>query len=163
MGGYVDLNIFQIQSPKANDLGSDINFFTDPEAAHIAVTADFPSITIAGNVANDQYFTQKMVDGLISFTTSPYSSLMKHYNIRDPLWDETAAAIMAFPEIVTKSISAFMDVNTAFDSPDLGKTHLWSKEFAPKHTREVKYVLSINQTAFFEHIEHAVKHPKSCP
>lgn len=57
MGGYVDLNLFQLKSPRAFDWASDINFLTDPEAAHIAVTADFPSITIAGNVANDQFLT----------------------------------------------------------------------------------------------------------
>lgn len=163
MGGYVDLNLFQLQSAQAQDLGSDINFFTDPEAAHIAVTADFPSITIAGNVANDQFLTQAMLDQFTSSTTSPYAELMKQYNIELPLWDETAAAIMAYPDIVTKSVKAFMDVNTAFDCPDFGRTHLWSRNFAPNHTREVNYVLSINQTAFFEHVEQAVKFPKVCP
>lgn len=163
MGGYVDLNLFQLQSSLAQDLGSDINFLTDPEAAHIAVTADFPSITISGNVANDQFLTQAMLDQFTSSTTSPYAALMKLYTIRLPLWDETAAAIMAFPDIVTHSVKAFMDVNTAFDCPDFGRTHLWSKDFAPSHTREVNYVLSINQTAFFEHVERAVKYPQHCP
>lgn len=163
MGGYVDLNLFQLQSPLSQDFGSDINFLTDPEAAHIAVTADFPSITIAGNVANDQFLTQAMLDRFTSSTTSPYAALMKQYYITLPLWDETAAAIMAFPDIVTKSITAFMDVNTAFDCPDFGRTHLWSREFAPNHTREVNYVLSINQTAFFDHVERVVKFPKGCP
>lgn len=88
---------------------------------------------------------------------------MRHIDVTHPLWDETAAAIMAFPEIVTESVTAFMDVNTAFDSPDLGRTHLWSKNIAPSHTREVKYVLSINQIAFFEHVARAAKFPKSCP
>lgn len=163
MGGYVDLNLFQLQSALAQGLGSDINFLTDPEAAHIAVTADFPSITIAGNVVNDQFLTQAMLDRFTSSATSPYASLMKLYDIKLPLWDETAAAIMAFPDLVTKRVTVFMDVNIAFDCPDFGRTHLWSKEFAPNHTREVNYVLGINQTAFFEHVERVVKSPKGCP
>ena len=49
---------------------------------------------------------------------------MKAYDITLPLWDETAAAIMAFPDLVVEKVKAYMDVNTAFDGPDLGRTHL---------------------------------------
>lgn len=161
MGGYVDLNLYQLQSAQAEDIGSDINFLVDPEAAHIAVTAPFPSITIAGNVANQQYLTQSMLDRITS-SDNAYAQLMKDYDISLPLWDETAAAIMAFPDLVTNQVKAYMDVNTAFDCPDLGRTHLWSKEFAPSHTREVNYVLDINQTAFFERVEQVLIKPPSC-
>lgn len=162
MGGYVDLNIYQLQSPLAEDIGSDINFLVDPEAAHIAVTAPFPSITIAGNVANQQYLSQSMLDRITS-SENAYAQLMKGYDIGFPLWDETAAAIMAFPDLVEKAVMAYMDVNTAFDCPDLGRTHLWSREFAPNHTREVKYILGIDQTAFFERVEQVLSNPPSCP
>ena len=163
MGGYVDLNLYQLQSAKAQNLGSDINFLVDPEAAHIAVTAPFPSITVAGNVANQQYLSQSMLNRIITSSDAPYAQLMKAYDISNPLWDETAAAIMAFPDLVTGQVKAYMDVNTAFDCPDLGRTHLWSKEFAPGHTREVRYVLNVNQTAFFEHVEQVLVNPPSCP
>ena len=163
MGGFVDLNLYQIQSANAQDIGSDLNFLIDPQAAHIAVTADFPSITIAGNVANQQYLTQDMIYTITNSSTNPYAQLMNDYYFSLPLWDETAAAIMAYPELVTNSTTAYMDVNTCFDGPDLGRTHLWSKEFAPSHTREVNYVLNIDQAAFFEKVEHALKYPKSCP
>lgn len=162
MGGYVDLNLYQLQSPLAQDIGSDINFLVDPEAAHIAVTAPFPSITIAGNVANQQYLTQSMLDRITSSSDNAYARLMEGYDISLPLWDETAAAIMAFPDLVTSEVKAYVDVNTAFDGPDLGRTHLWSREFAPGHTREVSYVLGINQTAFFERVEQVLIAPPSC-
>ena len=161
MGGYVDLNLYQLQSPLAQDIGSDINFLVDPEAAHIAVTAPFPSITVAGNVANQQYLSQDMLDR-ITANDNAYAQLMKSYYITLPLWDETAAAIMAFPDLVTSQVKAYMDVNTAFDSPDLARTHLWSREFAPNHTREVNYVLGINQTAFFERVEQVLVNPPGC-
>lgn len=163
MGGYVDLNLYQLQSALAQDIGSDINFLVDPEAAHISVTAPFPSITIAGNVANQQYLSQSMLDRITSGSDNAYARLMTGYDISLPLWDETAAAIMAFPELVTSAVRAFVDVNTAFDGPDLGRTHLWSREFAPAHTREVNYVLGINQTAFFERVEQVLIAPPSCP
>jgi len=33
--------------------GMQFNFVVDPEAAKIVLTAEFPSITLVGNVAND--------------------------------------------------------------------------------------------------------------
>ena len=123
IGGYVDLNLYQLQSALAEDIGSNIIVLFDPEAAYIAIMAPFPSITIAENVANQRYLSQSMFDGIIS-NKSMYAQLMKGYYIGVPLWDETAAATMAFPDLVTSQVKAYMDVNTAFDCPDLGR-HLW--------------------------------------
>ncbi|KAG6991169.1 hypothetical protein G7Y79_00055g089450 [Physcia stellaris] len=162
MGGYVDLNLYQLQSPLTQDIGSDLNFLIDPEAAHIAVTAPFPSITVAGNVANNQLLTQARLDKIVKSADNPYTRLMKNYFITLPLWDETAAAIMAWPDLVTKSVTAYMDVNTAYNSPDYGRTHLWSKEFAPNHTRSVNFVLEIDQPKFFSRMEKVLASPKSC-
>ena len=151
MGGYVDLNLYQLQSALAEDVGSNIIVFVDPEAAHIATMAPFPPITIAENVANQRYLSQGMLDGTTS-NKSMYAQLMKGYYIGVPLWDETAAAIMASPDLVTSQVRAYIVANTAFDCPDLGR-HLWSPAFAPNHTREVNNVLGTNQTAFFERVE----------
>ena len=103
-----------------------------------------------------------MLDRITSHDNA-YAQLMEGYDIALPLWDETAAAIMAFPDLVQREVKAYMDVNTAFDCPDLGRTHLWSREFAPGHTREVNYILEINQTAFFERVEQVLIDPPSCP
>ena len=162
MGGYVDLNLYQLQSALAQDIGSDLNFLVDPEAAHVAVTAPFPSITVAGNVANDQYLTQARLDKIVKSSDNPYTRLMKDYFITLPLWDETAAAIMAWPDLVTRSVTAYMDVNTAYNCPDYGRTHLWSKEFAPNHTRSVNFVLEIDQPKFFLRMEQVLASPKTC-
>ena len=162
MGGFVDLNLYQLTSSLAQDIGSDINFLVDPEAAHIAVTAPFPSITIAGNVANQQYLTQSQLNQITNSSDNAYAQLMSDYEIDLPLWDETAAAIMAYPELVTRSVEAYMDVNTAFDCPDLGRAHLWSKEFAPSHTRSVHYVTAIDQDSFFQKVESVLANPGGC-
>ena len=162
MGGYVDLNLYQLQSAQTEDINSDLNFIIDPEAAHIAVTASWPSITIVGNVANDHSLSQSQLDKIVTSNDNPYTRLMKDYFISLPLWDETAAAIMAWPDLVTQSITAYMDVNTAYDCPDYGRTHLWSKEFAPSHTRSVNYVLEIDQDEFFSRLDGVLAAPKSC-
>ena len=120
MGGYVDLNLFQTESDFNQDLGSDINFIVDPEAAHIAVTADFPSITIAGNIANSIYVNSTFFSDIAAAHPNAYSDLNALYYTGFPLWDEIAATIMAFPEVVNSSVEIYMDVSTAYDSPFYG-------------------------------------------
>ena len=166
MGGFIDTNLYQLQSALAQDIGSAFNLFADPEAAHIALTAPFPSITLAGDVANQQFLSQQMLDTILSSaatTGNSYAALMKNYDITYPLWDETAAAIMAFPDLVTENTVAYVDVNTAFDCPDFGRAYLWSEEFAPSHTRSVNYVLGIDQARFFEQVMNVLMaEPKAC-
>lgn len=75
----------------------------DPEAAKIALTADFPSITIAGNVANQVQSTQSFLDEIYE-VKNPYSELVyNHYGTIFPFWDETAAALMIDPTIATNT------------------------------------------------------------
>ncbi len=155
MGGYVDLNLLQVTSDWNQGLGSDINFIIDPEAAHIAVTADWPSITIVGNVANSLYLPNTTVQNIVSRSPNLYSDLSEDYYLGYPLWDEITAAIMAYPEVVTDSIEVYMEVSTAYDSPFYGGTYLWGNDFAPIYTRKVNYVLAINDTMFFEKFDRA--------
>ena len=162
MGGYVDLNLLQVTSAFNQDLGSDINFIVDPEAAHIAITADFPSITIVGNVANSIYLSNATVQNITSKTPNLYSDLLKDYYLTLPLWDETAAAIMAYPELVTHSIEVYMDVSTAYDSPFYGRTYIWGDDFKPAHTRKVNYVLELDKDKYFEKLDLALGYPPTC-
>lgn len=90
MGGYVDLNLMQVESVFGENLGGDINFIVDPEAAHIALTAEWPSITIAGNIANTQYLTAEIITQTTMQSPNLYSDLLKAYYTGFPMWDETA-------------------------------------------------------------------------
>lgn len=162
MGGYVDLNLLQVLSDFDQDLGSDINFIVDPEAAHIAITAPFPSITVAGNVANSIYLKNSTVYSIVDKHPNLYSDLLKDYYLGFPLWDELAAGIMAFPELVTKSEEMYMDVSTAYDSPFYGGTYVWGDDFKPAHTRKVNYVLSVNSSLFIEKVTEAMSFPPTC-
>lgn len=110
MGGYVDLNLMQVQGDLGENLGSDINFIVDPEAAHIALTANWPSITIAGNIANTQYLTQDIITQITTQSPNLYSDLLKVYYTGFPLWDETAGVSGRVRSgVVTESMSASYD------------------------------------------------------
>jgi inosine-uridine nucleoside N-ribohydrolase len=75
----------------------------DPEAAKTALTVAFPSITIAGNVANQVQSTQEFLDEIYE-VKNPYSELMyKTYGMSFPFWDETAMALLVDPTIATNT------------------------------------------------------------
>lgn len=82
----------------------------DPEASKIALTADFPNITIAGNVANQVFPSQEFADEVYS-VPNPYSKLFHdYYDLSFPFWDETAAALMVDPSLATNQTSGrFLD------------------------------------------------------
>ncbi|KAH9832322.1 Inosine/uridine-preferring nucleoside hydrolase domain-containing protein [Rhodofomes roseus] len=162
MGGYVDLNLMQVQSALGQDLGADINFIVDPEAAHIALTADWQSITIAGNIANTQYLTAENITQTTLQSPNLYSDLLEVYYTGYPLWDETAAMIMAYPDVVASSEEVYMDVSTAYDSPFYGGTYLWGSDFAPSHARKVNYVTGLNTTVFWDKLMGTLSNPKQC-
>lgn len=89
----------------AANINSDLNLMMDPEAAKIALNADFPSITVAGNVANQVQSTQDFLDEIYQ-VKNPYSELMyNYYGTMFPFWDETAMALLIDPTISVNSTS----------------------------------------------------------
>ncbi|KAF4539040.1 hypothetical protein BFW01_g8165 [Lasiodiplodia theobromae] len=163
MGGYVDVNLLQVTgSVLQADLSSDINLMIDPEAAKIALTADFPNITIGGNVANQVMSTQDFLDEVYE-VKNPYSELMhKYYGTEFPFWDETAAAIMLDPSIVTNSTQFYLDVDVSYGSPSYGNIHGYQKALSPPNVRLVNFPISIDGDKLKSAIKRAVQYPKSC-
>lgn len=75
----------------------------DPESAKIALTAPFPEIVIAGNVANQVPSTQAFLDE-VHEVRNPLTQLFHdHYGTEFPFWDETAAAVMVDRGVVLNS------------------------------------------------------------
>lgn len=86
-------------------IDTQINFMIDPEAAKIAMNADFPDIIIAGNVANQVQCTQEYLDEVYQ-VKNPYTALFHdHYGTKFPFWDETAAALMVDPSVALNTTS----------------------------------------------------------
>ncbi|KAK7524934.1 inosine-uridine preferring nucleoside hydrolase [Phyllosticta citriasiana] len=163
MGGYIDVNLLQTSgSVMQADLNSDINLIVDPEAAKIALTADFPNITIAGNVANQVSSTQEFLDEVYE-VKSVYSELMyNYYGTTFPFWDETAAAIILDPSIVKNSTTFYLDVDIAYASPSYGNIHAYREALAPPDVRTVNYVIEIDGNKLKSMIKNAVQYPKTC-
>lgn len=130
----------------------------------MALTADFPNITIVGNAANSVLVTQDWLDE-IHEVENVYSDLMyKHYGTSFPLWDETAAAVMLEPSLVTNSTKFYLDVDTSFASPSYGNIHAYQEALAPtvQNLREINMIVSVNGTRVRDLVKESVQYPKTC-
>ncbi|KAJ7300959.1 Inosine/uridine-preferring nucleoside hydrolase domain-containing protein [Mycena albidolilacea] len=163
MGGYVDRMVQQTTGDVFQaSLVSDINFVVDPEAAKIALSAAFPKITLVGNAANLLISTQEFLDEIYE-VKNPYSELVHaYYGTGLPFWDETAAAVMVDPSIVTDSVEFYVDIDTAYSSPYYGYIRPYQAALMPPGLRSVSYVNNLNLTALASRIKHSVQYPKGC-
>ncbi len=148
MGGLVDTAMMSVTGNA--DYASDFNFIFDPEAAHIALTAPWPKVTVVGDVSNGTLMNHALMDRITAVKT-PLTAYLGRYFVELPLWDEMAAAIAANPSLVTKSVDAFMDVDVS-GGVDYGRAHVWPDALAPKEmgVRSVSIVQEIDTTRFVD-------------
>lgn len=108
MGGYLDSVMLGAATGRTlleADYVSDINLKIDPEAAKIALTADFPDITIVGNGANQVFADQKFLDELVEVENAYTTLLHGNTDVTLPYWDETAMYAFLYPEHVKDSVT----------------------------------------------------------
>ncbi|KAF1821597.1 nucleoside hydrolase [Dissoconium aciculare CBS 342.82] len=167
MGGYLDVNLLMTTgSVLLADLQSDINLIIDPEGSKIALGADFPNITVTGNAANQVMSDQGFLDEIHQVRNAYTDLVHKYYGTIFPFWDETAAAIMVDPNIVTNSTDFYVDVDTSYASPSYGNIRAYQKALAPKAQtlRKIKYPLSIDGAKLKAAIKASLQYPPQiCP
>ena len=147
MGAILDGNMPQVTTNV--NYYTDYNFLFDPEAAHIVLTAPWAAITAIGNVSNEIVMTPALADRLRAKKT-PVAKLAAEFPQGMPLWDMLAAAVAAEPELIKKSVDAYMDVAT---DPGMyrGTARLWPDATRP-HLGEgkVRYVTEVNSGRFLD-------------
>ncbi|EXJ91445.1 hypothetical protein A1O1_04557 [Capronia coronata CBS 617.96] len=165
MGGYIDVNLLQVTgSVNQADMNSDINLMIDPEGSKIALTADFPNITIVGNAANQVMPTQAYWDEVYQ-VKNPYTSLAyNYYGTTFAFWDETAMFAVLDPANVLNSTSFYLDVDTAWSSPTYGNIHGYQEALMPtaQKLQKVNYVLEVDSTKLLAEIKQSLQYPKTC-
>jgi inosine-uridine nucleoside N-ribohydrolase len=146
MGGLIDTNMSAINGNAAYT--DDFNLVFDPEAAHITLTADWPKITVVGNISAKLMLSRADLAALQDHP-SPVTRYMQTYYDPMPLWDEMAAAIVVDPALITKSQTVYMDVETR-PGIDYGRAHVWTRAQAPVNmgVRPVDLVEQVNEPAF---------------
>jgi purine nucleosidase len=110
---------------------AEFNFWFDPEAAHIVLTAHWPRIDVTTvDISIKAEFTQAMVDE-ISKSPNPAARYIAAWSQdRYYLWDELAACAWLDPSIITKEKQTYMDVDLSH-GPSYGDTLTWTDAMRP--------------------------------
>ncbi|GAB7364513.1 hypothetical protein MBLNU230_g5322t1 [Neophaeotheca triangularis] len=161
MGGYIDVMLLRLEGGEGLvDINSDINLKVDPEAAKIALTADFPNITLVGNGANQLQPTQDFKTTLSSTNSSyPYTTLFaENYPSNLPYWDPLAIFPVLQPSKITNSTSFHVTVDTAWNSPYYGNIMAYSatNQSRAQNLRPVQYVRQVEAAAFEQAVARAL-------
>lgn len=147
MGGYLDLSMMSVSGNSNN--GSDFNLVFDPEAAHITLTAPWVSITSVANVSNEVFMNKDEVNAIGQKHKTAVTDYLTRYYTPLSMWDEVTSAIAVDPTLVTKSISAYMDVEIG-KGVAYGHAFVWPDKLAPKGmgVRKVRIIQAIDIARF---------------
>jgi len=130
MGG--SLNPQTNDAEWASDPRHEFNFWFDPEAAHIALTAPWPKITCTPvDVSIKTHFTRAMAEEIAHQGGVLGQYWLKYYHTNTNfMWDELTAAAWLDPSLITAEQQLYMDVNIEH-GPNYGDTLTWHENDKP--------------------------------
>jgi len=127
-GGKLDNSIARVTGNP--DYGTDFNFLFDPEAAHIVLTSPWSRVTVVGDVTEPVKVTREIVER-IGKAGSPVARYFASYaRVGQPFWDEITVAVALDRTLVTREITARMDVDI-LPGPAYGQAQVWNEDQAP--------------------------------
>jgi inosine-uridine nucleoside N-ribohydrolase len=146
MGALIGSNLGQVSG--SADFNSDFNITFDPEAAHITFTAPWAKITAVGNVSNDTLMLPEIYQQLIAKKTPVTEVLARHPWIT-PMWDELTTAIAVDRSLVTRELTAYMDVDIDHGL-NYGIVHVWPEATHPGlGEQKVSITLAVDKPRFY--------------
>jgi len=115
-----------------SDPRHEFNFWFDPEAAHIMLSAHWPKVIgVPVDVSIKTHFTRAMAEEIARHGTPLGRYLLKYYDPNiDYMWDELAAAACIDPSIIMSEKEYVMDVNIEH-GPNYGDTLAWLERDKP--------------------------------
>jgi purine nucleosidase len=140
----------QISDPEfATDPRHEFNFWFDPEAAHIVLRADWPSIEVTtADVSLKAPFTQAVLDAISKSSSLAGRYVARWSKSRSYMWDELAACAWIDPSLITRRESVYMDVDLS-RGPNYGNTLTWRESAKPATgVREVQVQMDLDTVRF---------------
>ena len=120
----------------------EFNFWFDPEAVHITLSAKWPRIELTDVDISVKTFFGKDLRARIAQSQSPAARYIAQYsNEFYYMWDELAAAAWIDPTLITRERVLFVDVDLA-RGPSYGNMLTWTaadkprREMQPVHVQE---------------------------
>src|SRR5579859_885192 len=140
MGGSI--NPISNDAEWETDPRHEFNFWFDPEAAHIALTAHWAKVTcIPVDISIKTHFTHAMAEQIAKSGTVLGKYLLDYYvTAINYMWDELACAAWIDPAIITGERKYYMDVNIEH-GPNYGDTLTWPARDKPNITGVPVHVL----------------------
>ena len=132
----------QTRDPEfVNNPRHEFNFWFDPEAAHVVLSAPWKKIVCTPtDISIKTRLSAEMIERIKAGGTplgGYVARFWQHGGAADYMWDELAAAAWIDPSIITKSETRYMSVDIS-KGPGYGNTLTWTE--ADKPTIEVRPV-----------------------
>ena len=150
-----------------NNPRHEFNFWFDPEAAHIVLSAPWKKITCTTtDISIKTHFSMEMVREIEAAKT-PIGKYIARYYVEgeavDYLWDELAAAAWIDPSLITKWESRYMDVDLDHGA-GYGNTLAWieSDPMRP-NARPVEIQVDLDAEKFYRMFVDLMKAPTPGP
>ncbi|WP_420238029.1 nucleoside hydrolase [Telmatobacter bradus] len=127
----------------------EFNLWFDPEAAHIALRADWPRIDVTTvDVSIQAPFTQQLLGRIAQSNTPSARYIVQWCKPQSYMWDELAALAWIDPSLITRESQVYMDVDLSH-GPSYGNTLTWSEATKPQTgVRLVHAQLDVDRTRF---------------
>jgi purine nucleosidase len=128
----------------------EFNFWFDPEAAHMTLSAKWPRIALTDvDISVKTHFTPEMVKEIAKSPAPAAQYIAKYTGEFYYLWDELEAAAWIDPTIVTKERVLYVDVDTT-RGPNYGDTLTWTEANKPQRAMTPVHVQEDLDSARFD-------------
>jgi purine nucleosidase len=108
----------------------EFNFWFDPEAVHMVLRVPWKKITVTTVDISVKTRMTKAVIQQIASAGTPAANYIGKYSGEEYLWDELAAVAWLQPEVITKEVTLYMDMDISHTA-GYGNTLVWTEEEHP--------------------------------
>ena len=108
----------------------EFNFWWDPEAVHMTLTAPWHKITVTTvDISVKTHMTKAMI-AEIAKSANPAAQYLAKYADEEYMWDELAAAAWLDPTLITREDQMYMDIDITHGA-GYGNTLVWNPGSQP--------------------------------
>ncbi len=120
--------------------GNELNWWFDPDAASIVLHQPWKKIVVGPGEVGMQVISSPQLMQRVVDAGGPLAAYVKKFcidyhpphgtQLASPMWDELMVAYLLDPSVITKTATAYLDVDTAH-GPKYGDTVVWAQPSPP--------------------------------